>query len=195
MDNIFANTLEIGRKLGQIPHKSKTAVAWYRNTAQKLSASPQELLKDKVALRTNFLPGELYLYMYDPKGKDTLPYYDRFPLIFPFKKQGNSFLGLNMHYLPYMLRAKLMDALYTITTNSKFDGSTMLKMSYQTLKGASEFRYFKPTLKRYLLDHVRSRFLYIHPSEWDIAIWLPLARFQKATEEEVWADSRKLIGV
>jgi len=31
-------------------------------------------------------PGGMYMFLYDPKTKAKLPYFDRFPLIFPFNK-------------------------------------------------------------------------------------------------------------
>ncbi len=60
---------------------------------------------------SNIIPGNLYMYMYDPKLKATLPYYDRFPLVFPFSKTPDGFIGLNLHYLPYQLRVMLLDHL------------------------------------------------------------------------------------
>jgi hypothetical protein len=49
--------------------------------------------------RQKFLMGGLYYFMYDPKGKDDMPYYDRFPLVMPLKREVDGFLGLNFHYL------------------------------------------------------------------------------------------------
>jgi hypothetical protein len=138
--------------------------------------------------------GQMYMFTYDPKHKDTLPYYDRFPLVFPFRKVQGGFLGLNMHYLPLPYRAKLMDSLYTISNNTLYNETTRLKLNYDLLNGASQFRYFKPTVKHYLTDHLMSRFMYIFPAEWDVALFLPLEKFQKASKQKVWADSRKIIG-
>ena len=135
----------------------------------------------------------MYAFFYDPKTKAKLPYYDRFPLIFPIKKLPDGFLGINMHYLPYQLRARLMDALYSITNNKKYNGSTKLKISYNILNSASKFKFFKPTVKRYLNEKVKSRFLFINPTEWDIAIFLPVERFSKASKEVVFNASRKMI--
>jgi len=137
--------------------------------------------------------GSLYMYYYDPKHKATLPYYDRFPLVFPYRKVPGGFMGINMHYLPLRLRAKLMDALYDVTNNDKFDETTKLKMNYNVLSSAAKFKYFAPCVKHYLNEHVRSKFLYVYPSEWDISLFLPLERFQGATKQQVWADSKKLI--
>jgi hypothetical protein len=87
-----------------------------------------------------------------------------------------------------------MDALYTITNNKKYDETTKLRISYDILNAASKFKFFRPTIKRYLSEKVKSRFLYINPTEWDIAIFLPVERFQKASKETVWNESRKSIG-
>jgi len=139
------------------------------------------------------LVGSMYMFYYDAKHKATLPYFDRFPLIFPYKKVKGGFMGINMHYLPLQYRAKLMDSLYDVASNTKYDESTRLKINYKILSGASQFRYFKPCVKHYLTSQVRSRFLYVYPSEWDIALFMPLERFEGATKTQVYADSRKII--
>ena len=137
--------------------------------------------------------GQMMLFEYDPKHKDTLPYYDRFPLIFPINIAKGGFLGMNMHYLPPRLRAQLMDALYDAANNERFDEKTRLDISYRILSQSSKYRLFKPTVKRYLTKHVRSRFVRINASEWDIALFLPLQSFQKGSVQKVYADSRKII--
>jgi hypothetical protein len=35
--------------------------------------------------------------------------------------------------------------------------------------------------------------MYVYPSEWDIALFLPTERFEKATTSQVWADSKKKV--
>jgi len=134
------------------------------------------------------------MYFYDAKHKSTLPYYDRFPLVFPYKKVPGGFMGINLHYLPLIYRAKLMDALYDTTNNDAFDKSTKLRLNYSILDKAAKFRYFKPCVKHYLSEQVRSRFLYVYPSEWDIALFLPTQRFIGATKEKVWKDSLQSVG-
>ena len=136
--------------------------------------------------------GKMYLFNYDPKTKATLPYYDRYPLIFPVQGAPGGFYGINMHYLPYVLRARLMDALYDLSSNERYDERTKLRLSYGILKGAAKYKAFKPTFKRYSSSHVRSRFIEISSSEWDIALFLPLESFAKASKTSVWADSRRM---
>jgi hypothetical protein len=184
---------------GQAPARNAEAREWYRDAASQFkgvsSTSPSRIIRqfEKKRQVADIEPGMMYLFRYDPKGKKTLPYYDIFPLIFPVEKYSDGFLGINFHYLPPILRAKLMDAVYSTVTNNKYDKTTKIRLSYAILKGAAKYKAYKPIVKHYLYDHVRSPFLEITAVEWDIALFLPFERFQKATKETVWKDSRSMI--
>lgn len=195
MSSIFDTILTKGVRAGQMPARTESAREWYRNTAQEYkNINETKLMKGGNERLTNRpMIGSMYMYYYDPKHKATLPYYDRFPLVFPYRKVENGFMGLNLHYLPLNYRAKLMDALYDVANNDKFDETTKLKFNYNILNSASKYKYFAPCVKHYLTEQVRSRFLYVYPSEWDIALFLPLERFQGASKQKVWAESKKLI--
>jgi hypothetical protein len=135
--------------------------------------------------------GKMLMYKYDPKTKDTLPYYDIFPLIFIVNYYNDGFLGINLHYLPHIHRAVLFKRLQKIVSDQTYDDDTRLRLSYQLLNGVPKFAAFKPCLKRYLWNHVRSKFLIIPSYDWEIAIFLPTHKFQKASVRTVWADSKK----
>jgi len=90
------------------------------------------------------------------------------------------------------MRAQLMDALYTVSSDKSYDENTVLNLSYKMLQSASQFRLFKPTVKMYLAKQVRSRFIKINASEWDTALFLPVQSFQKQSQGVVWADSRRI---
>ena len=51
--------------------------------------------------------GQMYSYIYNPKTKDKLPYYDMVPLVIPVSYTNNGFYGLNFHYLSLQERNKL----------------------------------------------------------------------------------------
>ena len=195
---IFDNILIQGARQGIIPARTVAAREWYRSAAGKLMSniSPGVFEKrtDEARKVSSMEFGYMYAFKYDPKTKNDLPYYDTFPLIFPVRMDSDGFLGINFHYLPPVLRAKLMDALYSTLTNKKYDDTTKLKISYSILQSASKYRYFKPMLKKYLRSHVRSQFLEVQVNEWDIAIFLPTESFRKADTGRVWEDSRKKIG-
>ena len=195
---IFDNILIQGARQGIIPARTVAAREWYRSAAGKLMSniSPGVFEKrtDEARKVSSMEFGYMYAFKYDPKTKNDLPYYDTFPLIFPVRMDSDGFLGINFHYLPPVLRAKLMNALYSTLTNKKYDDTTKLKISYSILQSASKYRYFKPMLKKYLRSHVRSQFLEVQVNEWDIAIFLPTESFRKADTGRVWEESRKKIG-
>ena len=192
---IFQSIAKKGKAAGITPNLSAAARNWYRNEASKLTSrnvNKNRMMNDKqnvVGQITRNDIGKMFMFFYDPKGKATLPYYDIFPMIFPIGFQQDGFLGINLHYLPPYYRAKLMDALYSTANNNKYDATTKLKISYEMLNGAAKFGAFSPCVKRYLWDHVQSKFLYVEPTDWDTALMLPLERFQKATKTKVFNDS------
>ena len=181
-----------------MPARNSTARTWYRDKAKEVGKVNETSFfrtadADRLKNSGQFKIGNMYMFYYDPKHKDTLPYYDRVPLIFPINRAQGGFLGINFHYLPLKLRAKLMDSLYEVASNERFDDTTKLQISYRVLNASTQYREFKPALKHYLFDHVRSKLLYVNPSEWDVALFLNIARFENATQTEVWEDSRKII--
>jgi hypothetical protein len=191
---VFSNILKAGSSRGHIAGKTDEAIKWYRNAAKNFgSVSRNRLLREKSQIRTTIEPGSMYMFAYDAKHKDTLPYYDAFPIIFPIRLLDDGFLGLNFHYLQPNLRAMLMDSLYTLNTDPKISQKSKIVLSYQLLRSASQFKYFKPCLKRYLYSQFRSKFVYVDPATWDIALFLPTEQFKGATNSQVWADSRGAI--
>ena len=201
MATLFSDILAKGIRQGQMPARSQAAREWYRKQAKTKAGkeiTSEALLNTtdkggaKAQLRGDSVYCSMYFFEYDPKHKDTLPYYDRFPLIFPINKVKGGILGMNMHYLPPKMRAQLMDALYSVTSDNNYDEQTTLSISYKILNSASNFRLFKPTVKMYLASQVRSRFIKINSSEWDTALFLPVQSFQKASNSKVWSDSRKI---
>lgn len=201
---IFDDILAKGIRSGKIPARTKDAREWYRNQAKQLvksgskatGLSGESMVRGatgRTVSKNNPVIGSMYTFKYDAKHKDTLPYYDEFPLIFPINKAKGGFLGINFHYLPPQLRAQLMDALYSTATNESYDDSTRLKISYDILNAASRYRLFKPTIKHYLTAQMKTPLIYINPAEWDIALFLPTASFVGASKQKVYADSRKMI--
>jgi hypothetical protein len=86
-----------------------------------------------------------------------------------------------------------MDALYDTATTKNIDENTRLRISYNILQQASRYRFFKPCIKRYLISQVQTKFFYVEPSEWEMALFLPLDRFVGANKTRIYADSRNRI--
>jgi hypothetical protein len=198
MAYIFQTIANKAAKANITSNNTADAREWFRNAAQQVSTvSAPRLMSDKKNLSPSLVIrdiGKMFMFFYDAKHKATLPYYDQFPLIFPIDFKEGGFMGINLHYLSPVLRATLMNALYTTINNDKYDESTKLKINYQILAGASRFKYFEPCIKRYLWDHVQSQFLNVEVNNWDTALMLPTERFKGASKSRVFADSAQAIG-
>lgn len=184
---------------------------WFRNAAQQVigitgndimaAASRKRLVPlDRIGPQ---MTGRMIMFFYNPKHRDTLPYYDMFPLVLPIKfytGKGSGFLGLNLHYLPMSLRVRFLNEIYKIFKNKHLNERKQLELTYEMLQKSSRFRYFRPCIHRYLYSApngggVKSRFYLVDPSEWDKMIALPVERFQGSTKERVWKESRRKLGL
>jgi hypothetical protein len=171
---------------------TKKSQQWFTSQVKKLAnvTTPQNLVNSGTLTNT-LVPGSMYLFFYDPKTKDTLPYFDRFPLVLPYEKTPDGFMGLNFHYLPPILRVRLLDRLMMFKTSKELTERTRIKFTYAVLNNASKFALAKPCIKRYITSHVRSKFSLISSEEWVTAMLLPVERFVGATKEQVWRDSKR----
>lgn len=172
------------------------SIRWYKDRVRSLfeATTPQSLMANTERLVSKIQPGCMYLYFYDPKYKDTLPFYDTFPLVLPFKSMLDGFMGLNFHYLPYAIRLKLLQNLMEFRNNKKMNETTKIMTSWKLLQGAATADVVKPAVKQYLNSHVSSKFLQIYPDEWATVIMLPVEQFQKATKQQVFNSSKNIIG-
>ena len=101
--------LSIRQKAGD----TEKSLNWYQTQVKGLAdVRPEKLMKNVPDTVTRILPGNMYMFFYDAKLKDTLPFWDQFPLVLPFRKVDGGFIGLNLHYLPYTTRFKLLGALH-----------------------------------------------------------------------------------
>ena len=163
---------------------------WYRAKSREFGKpGAMDLIRDGKRANRPFY-GKLNMFIYDPKFKKKLPYYDTFPLVLPIENYSDGFLGINLHYLPIPLRIRLLDRLVDYSNNTKFDESTRLVVNYQKLKNV---KLIKPTIHKYLSGYTKSQFRRIDADEFTIATLLPVQRFKKASEKEVWKESRSMI--
>lgn len=180
-----------------LPQATKASKHWFDQQVlllHKQGITAQRTLKGNAdALTAKIVPGKLYLYRYDAKHKDTLPYWDMFPLVFPYEKTSDGFIGLNFHYLPYQMRIKLLDKMLVFRNNRHMDETTKLKYSWQMISGISRYRFAQPCIKRYLSSHVQSSFREIPANDWATAMLLPVEGFVGANKVKVWQESKRYI--
>ena len=148
---------------------------WYRKEVAKLTTPGARALinQGKATLRPKY--GVMNLFGYDPKLKASLPFYDRFPLIFPLEPAKGGFYGLNFHYLRPGARVAFLRQLSKYASDKNFDKKTRYNI------GELSGTYFKKTIKHYLFSQERTSFLNITADEMAIGIFLPVARFIKGS--------------
>ena len=166
---------------------------WFRGKIEEFGKpGPLDLIRDGRRTKSvNF--GTLNMFIYDPKHKNKLPFYDTFPLVLPIGGAAGGFLGLNFHYLPIPARIRLLDRLVLPETRG---------INIQVQKGEvqgiitdySQLRKIpmaKAIVKHYLTGHVKSNFRAIGTDELVVAALLPVQRFQKASAEAAYIETAK----
>ena len=169
--------LEIAAFRAGITPRTKESIAWFKQKAGQLGKVTggtifnQEQVKMQASLRNPL--GNMYMFYYNAKHREKLPYFDAFPLVVITSLAEGGFYGMNLHYLPPPLRAKALNGLM---------GSDGLPA-----------KYYRPTIHRYLTSQVRSKFALIDKPEWEIATFLPAAQWRGAGVGKVYQDSRSKI--
>lgn len=205
MADIFYNLLTKATSQN-VANKVSQSRNWLMSKARNVSIRSSRSVISQADTKTrslgnnNSFIGKMMLFQYQATTAEKLPYWDQFPLVFPFRVEGDGFYGINFHYLPYMQRARLLDALYKYATNEDDDGNitdeTRLRITYEILMASSRSSLIKPCVKHYLNRGLRSQFAIVPPSEWEVALFLPLEQFRKGksgsiSSARVHADSMK----
>ena len=191
MATVLNPFLNVRSKVGD----SDRSLAWYQTQVKALAAAatkPNKLMQNAPDLTTRIMPGNLYMFFYDAKLKDKLPYYDMFPLVLPFRKVPGGFYGINLHYLPYALRFKLLGSLQEYALDNTMSEDNRVRVTWATLLTMSRVAPVKACVKHYLDGQVQSRFLNIKYPDWVTASLLPVERFVGASKQQVWQDSREM---
>ena len=154
----------------------RKSVDWYRRNVADLSnrITAAALMRSG---KLNGIPskGRLNFFFYDPKYKQVLPLYDRFPLVLPLETIPGGFMGLNFHYIRPVQRVSLLNNLQRFATGG-MKASTRIDATYDGIKNVS---ITKNMIKKYLYGHVRSSFLRVDFDEAALAVMLPAQQFRK----------------
>lgn len=167
----------------QQKHTINKAMQWYFNRV-RLASGHEITAQNSYATVDDVMGGGLFQYTYDPKYADTLPYYDKFPLVIPIEMTHNGWLGLNLHYLPPRVRAIIFDDIINIGAKKK----NKLIVAYAWVKNYSKHSIIRHAIKRYLYTHITSPVVLIKEDEWDNAVLLPTQTFMKKSDVHVWGD-------
>lgn len=178
MASLF-NKLSKEMNAAGIRPRTDQARSWLQSKISRLRipTNRSNILNDADRVSAKAFIGRMYFFKYDPKYKETLPVWDKFPLVIPIEPYSDGFLAMNLHYLDPGSRLALLDRLLDFANNDKYDDSTRLNLSYDLLNRSRRYKLFESCIKRYLISHIMSSIIYIEPDNWETAIFLPTAQF------------------
>ena len=167
---------------------------WFTKKVKELAipARGKILKDDALEKQTKIRVGDMIMYFYDPKTKETLPYYDKFPLTIIVGPAPGGFYGLNLHYVNPVARARLLNELFKLAPKDLKPDTRLNRLTYDLLNGVKKYKEFEPCFKRYLVSHVKSQMSRVPMTDWETAIYLPIQQFKKKSARSAWADSRKV---
>ena len=187
--------------LSNIKAKSRQAMDWFKSIVKKTQRAAFPASTGRKDLKTQSVGaqgtlgvvdiGTMFFFQYNAKHDQEypiLPYWDRFPLIFPFAPATGGFYGINLHYLNPGRRANLMQALIkTLGTGGKMDEEFRLKLNYDIL---TKFEPAKKCIKRYLTGYAKGGFYKIGSNDWPYAVGLPIQSW-KVNDKGLYKDFQK----
>ena len=197
----YLQSLKTAIATGGVAAKARMAATWFRSIIERAKAALaretvfQTVVTEAAAAGTltgRIWLGKMYFFVYNPKHRETLPYYDMFPLVLPVERYSDGFLGINFHYLAPKDRAHLLDEIKIFVNDKTLSEKARILLTYDMLRGFTKFKRAKPCLKRYLTTRMKTQFIPVLPDEWGAALFLPVENFKKASKKAVWADSKEI---
>lgn len=118
------------------------------------------------------------LYVFEYRASKTEDYYDRFPVVLPFKVQHDRIHAFNFHYLPPKHRLlALAEVLYKADPKFPPPVRDLTKLDYDYIKGTT-LEFMRVAVRTYKLRRIRSAVGEIPTRGWITASLLPVAQFR-----------------
>lgn len=194
---VFQDMVKRATGENSVMARSRESIDWFRTAARKykrtITTDKIEKSVGNAALKSRIKVGGMYMFTYDAKFKEELPYWDRVPLVIPFNEDKTHFWAINFHYAPPIYRAVIMDELYSITENPNTTEQQKAVLTWNLLKNMTNSKLIKPLVHCYLKTHVQSQFINIESEYWNIALFLPTQQFQKQSVRKVYSDYQRKV--
>jgi len=156
------------------------SIGWYKTEVLQLRRKRFNkrhfIMAEGDMVRKRVMIGQMFMFGYFPKYHETLPVWDKYPLVIPFRRTDNGFIGINFHYLPYKARAWLLWKLEKAFNLKASEGKKM-RVTYQLLEGFSRVPLAEYAVHRYLSDHILTPYKLIEVYDYPRAIMLPIQQF------------------
>lgn len=147
------------------------SLEWFRETAKTVRGHKVRGVS----------PGKLYLFEYDAKYKDELPYWDKYPLVVFLgtrsTREGQVVYGLNLHYIAPKARQEFLEELLKYASTDQLSNKTELKVNWSQLK---HLKGAEQMIKAYIPKRMTG-IKEVNPKDWANVIYLPLQKFVKGT--------------
>lgn len=101
----------------------------------------------KAITADDFKPGNLLFLKYNAKDKSKV--YDRNPLVMIMYRKGRHTLGLNFHWLPFIMRVELIRLIFSRNV-SRVKNRKPIVFNYGELKGFLKKRGYAPCIRKYI---------------------------------------------
>jgi len=178
----------------ELTKRSEESLDWFRQNLRDLRINKTTALEAGDATDTTKgtqVMGNMYMFGYDAKYQDVLPYWDAFPLVIVTDYTPKGFQGLNLHYLSPRDRVRLLDGLYELVRDDELNGESRFNFKWNDIRGITKLRFAKPCLKNYLFSHTVGDMKRVQPQYWDMVAMLPTQRFT-INANTVYAESRRM---
>ena len=178
-NKLFDRLTEKARRANISPNGTKESIDWFRRVVTREGQIPKIDKITEGMRNARFVPGEMITYGYDPKLKERLDFYDEHPLIIFLERKADGWYGLNLHYLPPVVRAQIFEEL-------RYNERNLAAVAQRLSRNEQT----KVCLKRYKAKQLTTKPKTIPKDVWEIAIALPYDKFIKENKKKVWQLSK-----
>lgn len=139
--------------------------------------------------KRKLLRGNLYLYGYDPKHKDTLEVYDVLPLGILLDISSKYVWMINVHYIPYLKRIQFVRLIM-----EKLAGGSRLK--YKDIKKAWNkaeipHAYARLAFRQYIIKRIQTKMRMFDEDNYKAVVQNVLPEFKKQNMDTVYRNIEK----
>ena len=185
------------------------ALRWFnRFISSNYKKVPRNVIRHSTSAREVVRPirGGMYTFKYVPKHKDTLPYYDSWPLIIPYRRvTGGRIHAFNLHYLPPKLRIKILFRLSALITTEDISGEAQapegdnpeyydfgnLNIRWD-FTGRGGLKLIRRCTRSYIIGNIKGKLIEFPTQTWPVVSFLPIARWRKEKNVNyIWKDNKR----
>lgn len=179
----------------------EAAMIWfYREIKALYGTTTKSLVPFRTAIEgtTKISPEDMgfgRLYMFEYRASKAEEYYDRFPVVLPFRIKSDHIVAFNFHYLPMRYRLlSIAEMLYKTDPRFPPNEKHLSKLDYDYINGTT-LNFMRVAVRTYKLRRIRSVVGEIPTTGWITASLLPVAQYRGTvrTQNAVNAEMLKKI--